>query len=89
VGRGVLRHVVEDSRHLEAAVGHAGLDLVDQPRAANDLVGDDEDARGALLHELEAGTLEQPAPGDHPGLVHVLVEVLEARHLTGVERRGV
>jgi hypothetical protein len=72
---------------VEAAVLDTGLHLVDQAGAADDLVGDDEDAVRALLHELEAGALDQAAARDDPGVVDVLVEVLEARHLTSVQRR--
>jgi hypothetical protein len=87
VRRRVLRHAVEDPGDLEAAVLDTGLHLVDQAGAADDLVGDDEDAVRALLHELEAGALDQAAARDDPGVVDVLVEVLEARHLTSVQRR--
>src|SRR5919112_5404622 len=88
VGRRVLRHLVEDPGHLQAAVGHAVLDALDQPGAANHLVGDHEDPPSALLLKLEAGRAEQVAPGDDPSRGGVLVEVLEAAQRGGVEGRA-
>ena len=61
-GVGVLRHLVEDAGDLEPAVLEAGLDPLDQARAADHLVGDHQRSPGALLGELEAGAPDQPPP---------------------------
>ena len=84
--RRVLRDLVEHTRDLEPAVGDARLDPLDQPGAADHLVGDDEDPARALLLELEPGGAEQVAASDDPGRGGVLVEVLEAPQRGGVER---
>ncbi len=83
---GVLRHGVEDRGDLEAAVGQAVGDAVDETGGADHGVGDEQHPPRALLGELEAGGGEQVAPGDHPGRGGELVEVLEARHLAVVGR---
>ena len=80
-GVGVLRDVVEDADDLEPAVGEPRLDLLDQTRAADHLVGDHQHPLGALLGELEAGAPDQLASGDHPGRCGELVEVLEGQAL--------
>ena len=54
VGVRVLGDLVEDARHLEAAIGDPRLDPLDQPGGADHLVGDHERPLGALLGELEA-----------------------------------
>ena len=51
-----------------------------------DRCGDEEDAVGALLLELEAGGLEQVATGDHARGGRELDEVLEAAHRAGRKR---
>ncbi len=66
---------------LEAALLDPGDDLVDQTRLADHLVGHDEDALGALLHELEARTREQVAAGDDARLADCLEELLETAEL--------
>src|SRR5919109_344509 len=86
VRRGVLRHAVVDARPLEAAVLDARLDPLDQARAADHLVGDDEHPPRPLLLELEAGRAEQVAARDDPGGAGVLVEVLEPPQRGPVER---
>ena len=49
-------------RPAQPAIGEACLDAVDEARAANHRVGHDQHPLGALLHELEAGRLEQVTP---------------------------
>jgi hypothetical protein len=82
LGVGVLRHLVEDSRDLDPAVGKPLRDPVDEPGAADHLVGDHERPPRPLLGELEPGALDQVTACDHPGRSGELVEGLEARHLT-------
>ena len=79
VRRGVLRHVVEHAGHVEAAVGHARLDPLDEPRAPHDGIGHHEHAVGALLGELEAGRAQHLAPRDDAGGRAELGEVPEAQ----------